>query len=464
MSRAVVAAVAVGLVGCAGISKQRGHEDVSALLEKHAGFATGWREGTPEAAEISARVDSLLDGGLTHAAAIQISLINNPALQAMYEELGIAQAEMAQAGMLSNPSLGASVGFPYPSMSSLVEIELSLVQNLLDLFMLPIRRERAADQFTADTLRVAHEALGVTAEVSEAFIHAQASKRMVVLRQTLVEAARAAAELAGRQRTAGNISELAYLSERATLEQARLALSDAELQLVEQREALNRLLGLWGARTGWALAEELPELPASDPPLDRLESLAVKRRIDLEALRRQDQLMNNAVGLARSSWFLGTIEVGVNGKQESDGARLIGPSLVIELPIFDQRGAMIAKLEAQQRQSERRLAAASVAARSEVRVARSQLIQKRQRVEHFKSSLLPLRERIVELAQLHYNGMFLSPYELLALKRDQVEAYGGFLEAVSDYWLARTALERATGGSLIETQASKEVDHGAHQH
>ncbi len=464
MKRALGVVLALGLAGCAGISKERGHDQVSALVEQHAGFATGWGEGTPEGAQISARVDALLDGGLTHAGAIQIALINNPALQATYEELGIAQAEMAQAGMLSNPSIGASVGFPYPSMGAMVELELSLVQNLLDLFMLPIRRARAADQFTADTLRVAHEAMGVTAEVSAALIHTQAAQRMVALRQTFVEGARAAADLAGLQRAAGNLSELGYLTERASLEQARLALSDAELSLLEQREALNRLLGLWGPRTGWALAEELPELPAVDPPLDHLEALAVGRRIDLEALRKQDQLMSHAVGLARSSWFLGTIEVGVHGKQETDGARLVGPSLVIELPIFDQRGAMISKLEAQQRQSERRLAAASVAARSEVRVARGQLIQKRQRVEHYKTSLLPLRERIVELAQLHYNGMFLSPYELLSLKREQVEAYGGFLEAVSEYWLARTELERATGGSLVQTPRSKETEHDSHPH
>ena len=463
MRRAAVA-FAIALTGCAGISKHRGHDEVSALVEKQSGFPTGWAEGTPEAAQISARVDALLDGGLTHAGAIQIALINNPALQATYEELGIAQAEMAQAGMLSNPSIGASVGFPYPSMSAMVEIELSLVQNLLDLFMLPIRRSRAAEQFTADTLRVAHEALGVTAEVSEALIRTQAAQRWVALRETFVEGARGAAELAARQREAGNISELSYLTERASLEQARLALSDAELQLVEHREALNRLLGLWGPRTGWAIKEGLAELPASDPPLDHLESLAVQRRIDLEALRKQDLLMINAVGLARSSWFLGTIEVGVHAKRDNDGARLIGPSLVIELPIFDQRGAMISKLEAQQRQSERRLAAASVAARSEVRVARAQLIQKRQRVEHFKTALLPLRERIVELAQLHYNGMFLSPYELLSLKREQVEAYGGYIEAVSDYWLARNALERATGGSLISHPIPTENEHGSHPH
>lgn len=453
------AALLLVLAGCAGISKERGHDEVAALVQDRTGFTTGWAEGTPAAKQISDRVDALLDGGVTRAGAVQIALINNPALQATYEELGIAQAEMAHAGMLSNPSLGASVGIEsLTGPNKLVEVEISLVQSLLDLFMLPARRELAAQQFSADTLRIAQQAMAVAADVSEAFIAFQASQRLVELRRSVAEAESAAADLAGRQRDAGNLSELALATRRATAEQARLDLSDAELESLRQREAINTLLGLWGARTAWTLGEQLPEVPASDPPLQRLESLAVRRRVDLESLRQQQQLMEKAAGLARSSWLLGTIQVGVHGKREVDGASLVGPSLVIELPIFDQRGAMISRLEAQQRRSERQLAAASITARSQVRAARAQFIQRRQRVEHFNASLLPLRARIVELSQEHYNGMFIGAYELLAAKREQVEGYAGYLQAIRDYWLARAALERAIGGSLAASTEKNHVD------
>lgn len=48
---------------------------------------------------------------------------------------------------------------------------------------------------------------------------------------------------------AGNINDLALTQERTSYEQATLDLERDELALVEARESVNRLLGLWGPRT-----------------------------------------------------------------------------------------------------------------------------------------------------------------------------------------------------------------------
>lgn len=434
--------------GCAGFEKSRGHDEVATLVQERSGQSTGWKDGTPETKELDARIDALLRDGLTRARATQLALLNNPKLQQTYESLGVSQADLLQAGMLSNPSIGAAVGIPIRGSENFVQVELSLVQNVLDLFLLPARKDLAAQQFALDTLRVAHEALGTVAETADAFVAAQAAHQRVMLRQRLVEGAEAAAELAQKQREAGNLSELRLAGEQAALEEARLALSDAELEEVEAREAVNRLLGLSGARTKWTLVEELPEVPATDPALGNLERVAVDRRLDLVALRKQESLMSSALSLAKASALFGTIEVGVHGKQEASGTRLVGPSLVLELPLFDQRGAMIARLESAQRQVERQSAGAALDARSEVRVARARLVHARDKVERMKATLLPLRARLVELSQQHYNGMFIGAYELLHVKAEQVEAVNGYLDAVTTYWQSRAALERASGGAL----------------
>ena len=51
----------------------------------------------------------LLAKTLTVGSAVQIALLNNPGLQATLEELGIAQADLAQAGLLTNPKLKAKI-------------------------------------------------------------------------------------------------------------------------------------------------------------------------------------------------------------------------------------------------------------------------------------------------------------------------------------------------------------------
>jgi cobalt-zinc-cadmium efflux system outer membrane protein len=127
---------------------------------------------------------------------------------------------------------------------------------------------------------------------------------------------------------------------------------------------------------------------------------------------------------------------------------VLGPSLRLELPIFDQRQATRAKLRAQLRQAERSLDELAIRVRSDVRSARTRLLASRQIVEFFAQTILPLRERELAATQLQYNAMQLGLLPLLAAKSHQVAANREYIESLRDYWLARTDLERAAGGPL----------------
>ncbi|RKG52326.1 TolC family protein [Corallococcus sp. AB011P] len=421
--------------------------EVAALVEERTGLKTRWNQGTPEDAQVRQHLDALLAGDLTSDRAVEVALLNNPALQATYEELGVSQADMVQAGLLTNPSFDGSIGFPLSS-DGITETEFSIVQSFVDLFTLPLRKRVAKEQFQADTLRVAHEALATTAEVRQAFTEVQARQQLVALRREVFQAADAAADLSNRQRAAGNITVLALATEQASLEQARLELAQDELALVEAREHLTRLMGLYGARVQWTLAQKLPEVPAAESSLERLETLAIEQRLDIDAARKQTSLLWNALELARSTRFFGRVEVGVHTHRDANGPRLLGPTLSLELPIFDQRQALIAKLEAQHRQGENRLTELAVNARSEVRAARAKLVTLRNMAERYQKVVLPLRTTIVEESQRQYNAMQIGLPALLLARREQVEAWRAYLETVRDYWMARADLERLVGGRL----------------
>ena len=62
--------------------------------------------------------------------------------------------------------------------------------------------------------------------------------------------------------------------------------------------------------------------------------------------------------------------------------------------------------------------------------------------------MIPLREQAVAESQRFYNFMLIGVYELLQAKQDEIDAYRGYIEAVRDYWVARSDLERAVGGRL----------------
>ncbi len=450
--RWLLSLVALGLLGpgCATLTPEKGHAELGAVVRERVSVPTGWEQGPPADVEVRAQVLALLRDGLTREEAVRIALVNSPALQAEYEALGVSQAELVEAGLLRNPSLGVSARFPQMP-GALPNIEFSLVQEVLDLFLLPARKRIAQAQFEADVQRTAHEALQVVARAREAYTAVQAAEKLLRYEAQRVAVTGAAAELARLQLEGGNVPELDTVTQEVAWQEARIALAREEVALVERREQLNRLLGLWGEGTEWTVSEPLPEPPGEEPPLEHLERLALRRRLDVAAARGQVSLMEQALGLARSSRFLGTVEVGVSTEREGDGLRVTGPSLVLELPLFNQRQALVGRLEAQRRQAERRLTERAVEARSEVRLSRARLQTARRLVEHYTRVLLPLRRRVVEQSQLQYNAMSLSVFQLLEARRDEVGTYRESVEALHEYWNARIALENAVGGRLETT-------------
>ncbi|HKO48886.1 MAG TPA: TolC family protein [Polyangiaceae bacterium] len=447
MKRSLALLMSVVLPACASMQKELGHEDVAKLVERRSGHRTGWEQGAPEEQQIADRVNKLLEGGLTRERAVSIALINSPHLQEIYESLDISQADLVQAGLLSNPTLAGSIGFPMKG-GGRAEYEVSIVQSFLDIFMLPLRKRIAKEQFVAATLRVAHEALDAASEVSKAVAEVQSDVETVELMRRLTDAAQASADLAQRQFDAGNVSERVRVNELGVYEQARLELARVEIELVEHREHLNRMLGFWGPRTSWKLTEALPLIPSQDPLPDHLERVAMKQRLDIGSAKRELALMDTALGLARTSRYTGLIDVGAHMHQDPDGPLVLGPTLSLELPIFDQRQAVIGRLQAQRRQAQRRVDGLAINARSEVRLASAKLALARRNAEQYRKSLLPVRAAVLEQAQLEYNGMQIGLYELLAAKQAQVDAVRAYIETVRDYWIARAELERALGGRV----------------
>ncbi|MDB4979270.1 MAG: hypothetical protein JWM82_22, partial [Myxococcales bacterium] len=352
--------------GCGSVSKSRGHDEVSRLVKERTGRETRWAQGAPEESEIDRWVTARLAGGLTRDAAVDVALVNNPHLQETYEELGLSQAEVVQAGLLHNPSVGAHVAFPVRGDGK--EISFSLVQDFLDALVLPLRERIASEQFTIDVLRVAQRALETVADVEKEVATVQAATALVAYRRTAVDAAEGAAALSNAQLEAGDVSDFRHASQVVLGEQLAVELARDELELVRHHERLTQLLGLSGARADWKLAEALPTPPASDPGLDALEALALRRRLDVDAARKQRLLFGKAVALARDTRFIGRLDIGVDAHQDADGPRVLGPNLVIELPIFDQRQALIARLEARERGAARHVAALEGQARGDVRV------------------------------------------------------------------------------------------------
>jgi len=424
------------------------------MTENRLGRRVEWIRDSKEEHRARSIVDSLLARPMTAEDAVTVALLNNRALQAEYERLGVEQAAFVQAGLPANPVVSLSVRIS-SAVASVSNIGFGVAQNMLDLLMLPARKGLASAQFEAAKHRTAHSVLYLATDTQSAYYALQGSMNLNALLQTVIETASTAAEFARRQHEAGNIGALELTARTALYEQTRIDLIASETAVLEDRERLVRLMGLSEPPVGWHIPDRLPDLSDVETLPDRAESLAVAQRLDLAALHWEIDARVRARSIAVTWRYFPLLDVGVETEREIDGERVTGPHVEIALPVFDRGQARTAAAEALLRESRHRLAASATEIRSEVRVARNRLLSARTKALHYRKTLIPLHERLVTETGHLYNFMLAGVYQLLQAKRDEIGAYQGYIAAVRDYWIARCEWERVMGGRFDVAKMSE---------
>ena len=428
-------------------AKDKPFAPVEQAVQERTHSTVRWEQDAAARQESLVQVRKLLRKPLTTAAAVQVALLNNRELQASFEEIGLSFSDLRFARTLANPELDFTAKIPDRAPSG-TKLEWGLAQNFLDLLMLPLRTRVAREQLAAAQLRVSDEVIQLVADVKTALYRTQADDALLARLQLAHEAHGASLAFAQRLHAAGNITDLKLSQEQAAYSQSRLEIARAEAEGREHREKVNRLLGLWGGDTQWKLAGELPPVPVDEPSVRGLETLAVANRLDLAAARLQLEGTLKALGLEKSFRWVGALDFGLAGERETDGANLTGPSVRLELPIFNQGQARIARGEAQLRTAQRRFEQLAIEIRADVRTLRDRLLSARDLAQFYRDDLLPTRERIVALTLLNYNAMLTGAFELFDARREEFAAERAALEARRDYWITRAELERAVGGDL----------------
>ena len=414
---------------------------VSSIVETKLGKQVKWYRGCPDD-QVRCSIQYLLTNELTPEAAVQIAFLKNPNIQSIFEELGIAHADLVEAGLFSNPAFELDVR--YPLVKNLhTNIEYLVTTAFLDIFLVPLRTKVAAAEFEQAKRRVTHEILNLSFEVRQTYYELLAEEQKLKYTHSIAELASIRNEIVSRQNTAGNVAPVDVQQMQTRALEAKLAIAKGQSTIIRLREKLNRLLGL--AEDVCLILPEIPqEIDYQEFELCTLESIALEERLDLQEAQFEVIRLRRMLGL-KDWWTYTNLNAGLSGERETDGSNVLGFGLSGNIPVFNLGQAARMRLFAQLRQAQDRYAVLEIQILSEVREAYHLLMSNLEMIKDYRSEIIPLQNKILHSSEELYNVMGLGVDRLLENKRQELEVFRNYLDTLKDYWLARVQLDKALG-------------------
>ncbi len=419
--------------------------------------------------------------------AIDLAISNNRSLRADLEVIAQAKADLVQTGLLSNPVL--SLAGLLPEGGGRADLTLGLSKDFADLWLIPTRKRSAQALLQQRILAVADNAVTLINDVRVGYYTLQYQLQAIDLQEQNLRVLREVIELTEARLRAGEATQLDLYLTRGRLLETELELLQLRADCELTRQALLRLMGVADARNAWRPSEpdaHLGVLVANE--VDILNA-ALRQRLDVQAadwdvqaaladyqqqrLRVIPSLTIGAAGerlerralpgrkvladTARASVAAGALtapQIESRGQRNLERRQIIdlilGPSIEVPLPIFDQNLAQIAKAQSRARELLQRYEEVE---QRVIHGARSALTRRRLaegRVRLFRESLLPVQQTSLELARKAYQAGRESILAVLLAQEALIRTRLNYTASTRDLAIATAALERELSGRISD--------------
>jgi len=303
---------------------------------------------TPDLAPSLPALADAKRGALTIHDLDRLVLANNPDLRAARTRLGVAHAQIIEAGILPNPQVSFSYPFFVSGLDGADAFNSGISQDLKSIVLRPTKLEaahNAAAEIDASLLWQEWQTVGKARLLFVAIVSGERAQKLIGRTRTLLKER---FDRASQSVNQGNATLATLAPELAAVSDIEKLYDDLERLQLSRRHQLNALIGLApDAPLALAGGSEAPLLDAQHVRKS-LSNLA-DRRPDLIALqygyRSQDAKLRQAV-LAQFP----NVAIGVAGGKDNNAIYSVGPTISFELPIFN-RGQGSVALESATRES-----------------------------------------------------------------------------------------------------------------
>jgi outer membrane protein TolC len=442
----VAIASALALSGCASFSPDGGMSGVAGVAGTTLRKDVAAIRTSDDAARVDGTVSGLLRKTLSADSAVQIALLNNGGLQAAYNELALAEADLVQESLPPNPAFSIS----RIAGNGASEIERQVVGDILALATLPFRSDIARDRFRAAQLRAALETLRLAADVRRAWYRAVAANELVGVLTDANSTAESTAQLAQKLGETGSLNKLDQAREQVFYAETTADLASARQAAASARERLSRLLGVWGADLAFRLPGRLPDLPRQPRALPTVEVDAVTHRVDLQVARIELAALAKSLELTEATRFVTLLDVaGIDRRTrdpQSATFREHGFDIQFQIPVFDGGEVRVRQATETYNAAFNRLTEKAVNVRSEARDAYRVYRSTYDIAGHYQREVLPLRKIITDEMQLRFSSMQIDVFALLTEARQRVASLRAAIDARRNFWIAESELQAAING------------------
>ncbi len=393
-----------------------------------------------------------LEDGLTEDEAVAIALWNNPAFQAELAALGLARADIIEAGQLRNPNL--TLIFPF----SLRVLEAVAQWPFDALWQRPRRVAAAKLELNRTEETMAAMALDLVRDVRLAYADSLLAEHRSRITAQAAGERREIAVIVNAQFRAGEISELETNASRLDASMAEELAARFSNEVTIARIRLSSLLGFASDIQGFTLAPHQPApsptialtANASTPIRDPIGEL-IKQAFDARPELKAAELAIEAAG-QRAKWERSKIlTVSAIAKEYGKGANGFeqGPGVLIDLPIFNRNKGAISRAEADIERAAKQLAALRHRIALEVQQAYTQLEQERQSLDRWRTSIQPQIQEEFRRTERTYAAGDVAYLLVLQTTQRVTDAQLREVELQAAQTRAAANLERSIGRRLI---------------
>jgi outer membrane protein, heavy metal efflux system len=381
-----------------------------------------------------------LNNSVDEDEAVSTALANNAAFRAALMQLGMAEGDVIQAGLLSNPNL--QTFFPVGAK----QWEWTLYFPL-ETFVLRRHRvdaaqrdyERIANTLVQTGLNFVRDVRVAHTDLALALAQADLAEETVRLRQNI-------GDLTQKRLERGDISELEGTTARIDLLNARAAAGVAAQNVPLASARLAALMGL---------PSSVPEVRAdslSPPPpitlnIEDLIEQAMASRPDMQAAEWAVASASARTRLSR--WLFWRVDAAIDANEEGPKGFEIGPGLRIDIPIFNRNQGGITRADAELMQARYNRDAIRDQIVQDVRTAATKLRQAQDNLSILRDEIVPSLREAATLAERAYEAGGTSYLLVLQTSTDYIAARTREIDQTAAARRALAELERSVGRKIV---------------